>query len=95
MVRSVTTAISSAARREIEELEKNVALRKKELETTQRSILKNREQRNKLRDTINELQQKLRGQYIEQNTAKMNLEQLQEKAQEIQKNYRQIDRESG
>ena len=80
-------------RREIEELEKNVALRKKELETTQRSILKNREQRNKLRDTINELQQKLRGQYIEQNTAKMNLEQLQEKAQEIQKNYRQIDRD--
>ena len=43
--------------------------------------------------TINELQQKLRGQYIEQNTAKMNLEQLQEKAQEIQKNYRQIDRD--
>ena len=42
---------------------------------------------------INELQQKLRGQYIEQNTAKMNLEQLQEKAQEIQKNYRQIDRD--
>ena len=80
-------------RREIEELEKNVALRKKELETTQRSILENREQRNKFRDMINELQQKLRGQYIEQNTAKMNLEQLQEKAQEIQKNYRQIDRD--
>ena len=79
--------------REIEELEKNVALRKKELETTQRSILENREQRNKFRDMINELQQKLRGQYIEQNTAKMNLEQLQEKAQEIQKNYRQIDRD--
>ena len=80
-------------RREIEELEKNVALRKKELETTPRSILENREQRNKFRDMINELQQKLRGQYIEQNTAKMNLEQLQEKAQEIQKNYRQIDRD--
>ena len=80
-------------RREIEELEKNVALRKTELENTQKSILENREQRNKIRDTIAELQQKLRGQYIEQNTAKMNLEQLQKKEEEIQKNYRQIDRD--
>ena len=80
-------------RREIEELEKSVALRKAELENTQRSILENREKRNQIRDTIAELQQKLRGQYIEQNTAKLNLEQLQEKEQEIQKNYRQIDRD--
>ena len=80
-------------RREIEELEKSVALRKAELENTQRSVLENREKRNQIRDTIAELQQKLRGQYIEQNTAKLNLEQLQEKEQEIQKNYRQIDRD--
>ena len=80
-------------RREIEELEKNVALRKTELEDIQKSILENREQRNKIRDTIAKLQQKLRQQYIEQNTATMNLEQLQKKEEEIQKNYRQIDRD--
>ncbi len=80
-------------RREIEELEKNVVLRKKELEAIQQSILADREQRNRFRDTVGELQQRLRQQYIEQNTAKMNLEQLQKKEEEIQRNYRQIDRD--
>ena len=46
-----------------------------------------------LRDTIADFQQKLRQQYVEQNTAKMNLEQLKEKEGEIQNSYRQIDRE--
>mgnify|MGYP000499636504 CR=1 FL=1 len=36
-----------------------------------------------LRDTIADFQQKLRQQYVEQNTAKMNLEQLKEKEGEI------------
>lgn len=80
-------------RREIEELEKNVALRKQELEAAQQSVLADREQRNKFRDRISELQQRLRQQYVEQNTAKLNLEQLQKKEEEIQKNYRQIDRD--
>ena len=80
-------------RREIEELEKNVVLRKKELEAIQQSILADREQRNRFRDTVGELQQRMRQQYIEQNTAKMNLEQLQKKEEEIQRNYRQIDRD--
>ena len=80
-------------RREIEELEKNVVLRRKELEAIQQSILADREQRNRFRDTVGELQQRLRQQYIEQNTAKMNLEQLQKKEEEIQRNYRQIDRD--
>ena len=80
-------------RREIEELEKNVALRKQELEAVQQSVLTDREQRNKFRDRISELQQRLRQQYVEQNTAKLNLEQLQKKEEEIQKTYRQIDRD--
>ena len=63
-------------RREIEELEKNVALRKQELEAAQQSVLADREQRNKFRDRTSELQQRLRQQYVEQNTAKLNLEQL-------------------
>ena len=80
-------------RREIEELEKSVGILRKELEETQKSIGENRSRRNVLRDTIADFQQKLRQQYVEQNTAKMNLEQLKEKEGEIQNSYRQIDRE--
>lgn len=80
-------------RREIEELERSVGILKKELDATKESIGENRSKRNVLRDTIADLQQKLRQQYVEQNTAKMNLEQLQEKEDEIQNSYRQIERE--
>ena len=80
-------------RREIEELERSVGILKKELEDTQKSIGENRSKRNVLRDTIADFQQKLRQQYVEQNTAKMNLAQLKEKEDEIQNSYRQIERE--
>ena len=80
-------------RREIEELERSVGILKKELEETQKSIGENRSKRNILRDTIADFQQKLRQQYVEQNTAKMNLSQLKEKEEEIQHSYRQIERE--
>lgn len=80
-------------RREIEELERSVGILRKELEETQKSIGENRSRRNVLRDTIADFQQKLRQQYVEQNTAKMNLEQLKEKEDEIRNSYRQIDRE--
>ena len=70
-----------------------VGILRKELEETQKSIGENRSRRNVLRDTIADFQQKLRQQYVEQNTAKMNLEQLKEKEGEIQNSYRQIDRE--
>ena len=80
-------------RREIEELERSVGILRKELEETQKSIGENRSRRNVLCDTIADFQQKLRQQYVEQNTAKMNLEQLKEKEGEIQNSYRQIDRE--
>ena len=80
-------------RREIEELERSVGILKKELEETQKAIGENRSKRNVLRDAIADFQQKLRQQYVEQNTAKMNLSQLQEKENEIQNSYRQIERE--
>ena len=80
-------------RREIEELERSVGTLKKELEETQNAIGENRSKRNVLRDAIADFQQKLRQQYVEQNTAKMNLSQLQEKENEIQNSYRQIERE--
>ena len=46
-----------------------------------------------LRDTIADFQEKLRQQYVDQNTARMNLEQLEEKEKDIQKSYGEIDRE--
>ena len=80
-------------RREIEELEKGVAKLKSEVAMIQKAMEDNRNRRNVLRDAIADFQDKLRQQYIEQNTAKMNLEQLKEKEGEIQNSYRQIDRE--
>ncbi len=80
-------------RREIEELERSVGILKKELEETQRAIGENRSRRNVLRDTVADLQQQLQQQCVEQNTAKMNLAQIQEKEDEIQNSYRRIERE--
>ena len=80
-------------RREIEELERSVGILKKELEETQRAIGENRSRRNVLRDTIADFQQQLQQKYVEQNTAKMNLAQIQEKEDEIQSSYRRIERE--
>lgn len=80
-------------RREIEELENSVGLLKKELQELQASIGDNRSRRNVLRDAIADFQEKLRQQYVDQNTARMNLEQMDEKTANIQKSYHQIDRE--
>lgn len=80
-------------RREIEELKRSVELLKKDLQELQTSIGDNRSRRNVLRDTIADFQEKLRQQYVDQNTARMNLEQLKEKEADIQKSYGQIDRE--
>ena len=80
-------------RREIEELENSVGLLKKDLQELQVSIGDNRSRRNVLRDAIADFQEKLRQQYVDQNTARMNLEQTDEKIANIQKSYQQIDRE--
>ena len=55
-------------RREIEELERSVRQLKKELEEMQHSISENRSRRNVLRDTIADIQEKLRQQYIAHGT---------------------------
>ena len=80
-------------RREMDELERSIELLKKELKEAQQSINDNRSRRNVLRDTIADFQEKLRQQYVEQNTAKMNLEQIEEKEQGIKESYKQIERE--
>lgn len=80
-------------RREIEELESSVRALKKDMDAMQQAINENRSQRNVIRDTIAELQEKLRGQYVAQNTAKMNLDQIRDKEQEIRGSYSQIGSE--
>ena len=60
-------------RREIEELESSVKALKKDMDDMQKSINDNRSKRNVIRDTIADLQEKLRQQYVAQNTAKMNI----------------------
>ncbi|MDO4337088.1 MAG: chromosome segregation protein SMC [Eubacteriales bacterium] len=80
-------------RREIEELEHSVKALKHDMEEMQKSIDENRSKRNVIRDTIADFQEKLRLQYVAQNTARMNLEQIDEKAKEMQESYTRIHRE--
>ena len=80
-------------RREIEELEKGVAKLQSEVAMIQKAMEDNRNRRNVLRDAIADFQDKLRQQYIEQNTAKMNIAQQEEKAEEIRGGYEQINRD--
>ena len=46
-----------------------------------------------IRDTIADFKEKLRLQYIEQNTAKMSMNQLEEKNEQIQRGYLQVQRD--
>ena len=62
-------------RREIEEMEKNVAKLRKDVETCQTSLDKTKAERAGLYAKVEEIQQILQKEYVSQNTAKMNLEQ--------------------
>ena len=67
-------------RREMEELEASVKALKKDMQEMQKSIDDNRSKRNVIRDTIADFKEKLRQQSVAQNTAKMQISQLEEKA---------------
>ena len=77
-------------RREIEELEGKVAAQKEEVNRLAASMEENRHNRNQLREQISQLQEQLRSKYVAQNTAKMNLVQLNDKEQEIRDGYERI-----
>lgn len=80
-------------RREIEELESSVKALKSDMDKMQRDIDDNRSRRNVMRDTIADFQEKLRQQYVAQNTAKMNINQVESRIREIQEGYGDIQRE--
>ena len=80
-------------RREIEELEFSVKALQKDMADMQKAIDDNRSRRNVIRDAIADFQEKLRQQYVAQNTAKMNINQLETRTKEIQEGYAEIKRE--
>ena len=80
-------------RREIEELEAAVAKCKNDLQAIQKALEDNRQRRNLLRDTVADFQEKLRVQYVEQNTAGMNVTKVEERISQINESYARIRRE--
>ena len=63
-------------RREIEELEKTVGRLKKELQEAETVVASSKEKRTALYAKVEEIQQELQKDYVVQNTAKMNLDQV-------------------
>ena len=81
-------------RREIEELEENVKLLKKEMDEAQQEIDSARSKRNELRAGIVELNEVLKKKYIQQNTAKMAVSQMESRKLETARGYEQLKKES-
>lgn len=81
-------------RREIEELEGQVAKRKAALLDLQKKIDECRINRNGLRDEVVKLKDELQTEYLKQNTAKMRLNELNEKNGSTDQGYRRIQSEA-
>lgn len=69
-------------RREMEELQKSVQMLKSELAKMQTAIDENRQKRNAFRQKIVELNEKLQKEYLRQNTARMEIRQIEDKRTE-------------
>ena len=80
-------------RREIEELEGHIRQLKKELDDMQQQITRKRDERNELRRKKTELSEQMQKLYLEQNTARMNMQSAVEKTEEIQSGYASLQRE--
>lgn len=70
-------------RREIEELQKAVALLKKDMDAAEESVDEIRQKRAARYQTIDEIRPKLQEASVMENTAKMNVEQIQSKLREL------------
>lgn len=81
-------------RREIEGLEKNVKSLQAKMEQTEAEITETRKQRNLLRAKLDTLQVSMQGKFLEQNTAKMNISQEEEKKKESAKGYEDLRSEN-
>ena len=80
--------------REIEELEESVKLLKKDLDALNQAIDENRSKRNALRDKIAALAEKLQKEYLVQNTAKMEISQMESRRDETASGYHHLKDEA-
>ncbi len=81
-------------RREIEELEEQVKRRSEMLQELQIQIDECRTVRNELRDEIVKLRDSLQEEYLAQNTAKLRLDELNEKGGAADRGFRKVQEES-
>ena len=81
-------------RREIEELEESVKLLRKDLDALNQSIDENRSRRNALREKIAALAEKLQKEYLVQNTAKMEISQMEARRDETASGYHHLKDEA-
>lgn len=81
-------------RREIEELESSVKLLRKDLDELNRSIDKNRSERNVLREKITAIAEKLQKDYLVQNTAKLEISQMESRRNETTSDYHHLKDEA-
>lgn len=81
-------------RREIEDLEKQVQKRKEGLLELQQQIDTCRLSRNRMRDELVRLKDELQKEYLAQNTARLKLEELNEKTGSTDQGYRRIHTET-
>jgi len=81
-------------KREIEELERSVKRLQKEMQAGQKEIDTNRERRNKLREELVVLNDKIQERQIRQNTVKLYVRQAESKINEVQSGYTQLTGES-
>ena len=80
-------------KREIEELETNVKILKKEMDAAQKNIDETRAKRNELRHELVLLQEQLHKERIRQNTVRLNMEQAQKKYDSIQEKHTRLTNE--
>ena len=80
-------------KREIDELTTHVSALKTQIDELQRKIGIGRSERNGMRDRISSLNELLRTKYVEQNTARLEKENLEQKEKELQQGYGRIERD--
>ena len=81
-------------RREVEELQKKVQVLEKEWKELQLEVDENRKKRNEHRETVVILNEKLQKAYVSQNTARMEIRQMEEKREESKEELTRLQEES-
>ncbi len=81
-------------RREMDELESNVKKYKERIDELKKELEEDREKRNELRTVVEELRAELQGKFIEQNTARLNVENEEKRQREQKGNYTDLKAEN-